>query len=90
MFFPDNQDYDENLSSAMLTRLKTEMLVRQESIINQVSQRGVPSNSLVISKAHGGDGVCYVSDVDFDGVGEAGFDERGALQQPGQCQDVSC
>ena len=57
LFFPPyNQDYDENLSSAMLTRLKTEMLVRQESIINQVSQRGVPSNSLAMRKADGGGG----------------------------------
>ena len=62
----------------MLTRLKTEMLVRQESIINQVSQRGVPSNSLAMRKADGGGGgddVRYV-DVDGDdagdGVGEAG------------------
>ena len=30
----------------MLTRLKTEMLVRQESMISQVSHRGVPSNNL--------------------------------------------
>ena len=48
----------------MLTRLKTEMLVRQESIINQVSQRGVPSNSLAMKKADGGGGG--------DDVGEAG------------------
>ena len=30
----------------MLTRLKTEMLVRQKSMINQVSHSGVPSNNL--------------------------------------------
>ena len=37
-----------NLSTAMLTRLKTEMLVRQESMISQVSHRGVPSNNLAM------------------------------------------
>ena len=61
--------------------------MRQESIINQVSQRGVPSNSLVMRKADGG--VRYVSDVDVDDVGGTGFDERGALQQPDQGQDIS-
>ena len=45
----------------MLTRLKTEMLVRQESIINQVSQRGVPSNSLVMRDAD----VSFGDDIFF-------------------------
>ena len=40
-----------NLSTAILTRLKTEMLVRQESMISQVSQRGVPSNNLVSGRS---------------------------------------
>ena len=60
----------------MLTRLKTEMLVRQESIINQVSQRGVPSNSLAMRKADGGGGgddVRYV-DVDIVDGDDDGYD----------------
>ena len=43
----DDDNHQYNLSTAILTRLKTEMLVRQESMISQVSQRGVPSNNLV-------------------------------------------
>ena len=60
------------------------MLVRQESIINQVSQRGVPSNSLPMRKADGGGGGDDVRQVDVDivdgdddgyDVGQAGVGE---------------
>ena len=55
--------------------------MRQESIINQVSHRGVPSNSLAMRKTDGGGGGDDVRYVDGDGddagddVGEAGVGE---------------
>ena len=50
--------------------------MRHESIINQVSQRGVPSNSLAMRKADGGGGgddVRYV-DVDIVDGDDDGYD----------------